>query len=197
MANPYTMQVVLPRHPNVRIEFVYADEAKAVENQPSHPEPKDTQEISTPKLNPKCHRCHNQSAKACANGCCGKCCAKWGPQRCVKHGTPEREDSDVVSIDSSCLDQEQPAEKRTKHGVMCLKCKNQASQWCANDSCRKCCRGLGVNTCIQHGTSGQEKQPETAKTTGDVSRAVDIMIENALQAANAKRAAKPSATPCH
>ena len=138
MANPYTMQVVLPHHPNVRIEFVYDE--KAFENQPSRPEHEDTQEISTPpKLNPKCHRCHNQSAKACANGCCGKCC-KWGPKRCVKHGTPEREDSDVVSIDSSCLDQEQPAEKRTKHGVMCLKCKNQASQWCANDSCRNCCR---------------------------------------------------------
>ena len=139
MANPYTMQVVLPHHPNVRIEFVYADDAKAFENQPSRPEHKGTQEISTPELNPKCHRCHNQSAKACANGCCGKCC-KWGPKRCVKHGTPEREDSDVVSIDSSCLDQEQPAEKRLKVDAFCGNCNNQASKMCANAACGKCCR---------------------------------------------------------
>ena len=133
MTAPYTMRVVLPQHPNVRIEFVHADEAKAAENQCCRPHHKDTQEISTPKLNPKkCHRCPNQSAKACANACCGKCCAKWGPKPCEKHGTPEREDSDVVSIDSSCLDQEQPAEKRTKHGVMYRECQNQASQWCAN-----------------------------------------------------------------
>ena len=119
----------------------------------------------------------------------------------MKHGTPEREDSDVVSIDSSCLDQEQPAEKRLKVDAFCGNCNNQASKMCANAACGKCCRALGVNTCIQHGTRGQEMEPETAKTLEGksddaVSRAVDIMIENALQAAHAKRAAKPSATPC-
>ena len=202
MTAPYTMRVILPRHPNLRIEFLHVDDATAVENdscQPSRPDQNSTSQKATAKHRLKCLWCRNQPAKNCANACCGQCC-RWGAKPCEKHGMPEREDSGVVLIDSSCLDQDQPAEKRTKHGVMCLKCKNQASQWCANDSCRKGCRGLGVNTCIQHGTRGQEMEPPMAKTTASkpddaVSRAVDVLIENALQAAHAKRVAKPSATP--
>ncbi len=198
MATPYTLHVVLPRRPNICIQFVHADEApEAVENDTCQSSRHNgSLEKSAPK---KCGWCRNQSAKTCSNGCCGSCCAKWGPKRCEKHGTQEGEDPDIVSIDSACPEPYELAEKRTKLGAMCLGCKNQAAKMCANACCKRCCRTLGAHTCSQHDTRGQQpaKTTETKPTDDVVSDAVNLLIESAWQAAQAnRRVEKPDATPC-